>query len=205
MFHLSQANTRYGADNLWSVAQNERGARARTRQAIIAAAIEVLGQNPAAALSDIAAAAEVGRTTLHRYFPERSDLLRAVAAESSARLDRATANARLEEGTGAEALQRLCREYFDLGNLLSLIFNEPQCLGDETPVVDDGCDDQFTAMVERGHRDGTIDICLPAPWLSSLMWSQLYAGWSYVASHNASRHEVLRLVVRTVEGAIAPR
>ncbi|HEV7709080.1 MAG TPA: TetR/AcrR family transcriptional regulator [Asanoa sp.] len=185
--------------------ENERGARARTRQAILSAAIEALGQNPAAALSDIAAAAEVGRTTLHRYFPERSDLLRAVAAEGSARLDRATDNARLDEGTGAEALLRLCREYFDLGNLLSLIFTDPECLSDATPIVDGGCDTRFSAMVDRGHRDGTIDIGLPVSWLSSLMWSQLYAGWSYASQNGTSRHEVLKLVVRTVDGAIAPR
>ncbi|MDG4827644.1 TetR/AcrR family transcriptional regulator [Asanoa sp. WMMD1127] len=183
----------------------ERGARARTRQAILAAAIEVLGQNPNAALSEIATAADVGRTTLHRYFPERSDLLRAVAAEGAARLDRATASARLDEGTGAEALLRLCREYFDLGSLLSLIFTDPECLAEATPVVDDGCDDRFSDMVDRGHRDGTIDDSLPAPWLSSLMWSQLYAGWSYVTQHGASRHDVLRLLVRTVDGAVAPR
>jgi TetR/AcrR family transcriptional repressor of lfrA len=187
------------------VQQHERGARARTRQAILAAAIDVLGQNPAAALGDIAAAADVGRTTLHRYFPERSDLLRAVAEEGSARLDRATANARLTEGTGAEALLRLCREYFDLGNLLSLIFTEQDCGDEAKPILEDGCDVDFTAMVDRGHRDGTIDHALPAEWLSSLMWSQLYAAWSYVGHHGTSRHEVLGLVIRTVDGAVAPR
>jgi len=187
------------------VPDNERGARARTRQAILSAAIDVLGQNPAAALSEIAAAADVGRTTLHRYFPERSDLLKAVAAEGSARLDRATASAKVNEGSGADALLRLCREYFDLGSLLSLIFTDPDCLAGATPILEDGCDDRFTAMIDRGHRDGTIDIALPAPWLSSLMWSQLYAGWSYVSQQGASRHEVLELLVRTVDGAVAPR
>ena len=60
-------------------------------------------------------------------------------------------------------------------------------------------------MIDRGHHDGTIDTGLPAPWLSSLMWSQLYAGWSYVTQQGASRHEVLELLVRTVDGAVAPR
>ncbi|GIF72206.1 TetR/AcrR family transcriptional regulator [Asanoa siamensis] len=184
---------------------HERGARARTRQAILSAAIDVLGQNPGAALGEIATAADVGRTTLHRYFPERSDLMRAVAAEGSARLDHATASARLDEGTGCAALLRLCREYFDLGSLLSLIFTDPDCLSESTPIVDDGCDDRFSAMIDRGHRDGTIDPGLPAPWLSSLMWSQLYAGWAYVTQHGASRHEVLNLLVRTVDGAVTPR
>lgn len=60
-------------------------------------------------------------------------------------------------------------------------------------------------MVERGHRDGTIDPELPVDWVQSLIWSQLYAGWSYLAETDASRHEVLRLILRTVDGAIAVR
>jgi TetR/AcrR family transcriptional regulator, repressor for lfrA len=185
----------------------ERGARARTRQAIIAAAVDVLAQNPAASLGDIAAAAQVGRTTLHRYYAERSDLLKAVNDEGCARLEEATVRARLDDGTGAEALARLCREYFDLGSLLSLIFNESFQFAFASPEGADafaGCDARFMAMVERGHRDGTIDPELPATWLTSLLWSQLYAAWSFVDEHDASRHDVLRLLVRTVTGAVTP-
>ncbi|MCX4385513.1 TetR/AcrR family transcriptional regulator [Micromonospora peucetia] len=178
------------------------GSRARTRQAIVDAAIEVLGRNPAASLGDIATAADVGRTTLHRYFAERADLLAAVGTEANARLDRATAQARMAEGTGASAVHRLCQEYFDLGSLLSLIFTEPETGAGTTGG---GCDPDFAAMVERGHRDGTIDPELPVDWVQSLIWSQLYAGWSYLAETDASRHEVLRLILRTVDGAIAVR
>jgi len=183
----------------------ESGSRARTRQAIIEAAIEVLGQNAAASLGEIAVAADVGRTTLHRYFPERSDLLAAINAESVARINQATERARLGEGTGAEALRRLCHEYFDLGELLSLIFSDPQLVTDPLESEQGACDPQFVAMVERGHRDGSLDPEMPPDWLQSVLWSQLYSGWSYLAETGASRHEVLRLVVRTVEKAIAPR
>ncbi len=179
------------------------GSRARTRQAILDAAIEVLGRNPAASLGDIAAAASVGRTTLHRYFAERSDLLAAVGTEAVARLDRATARARITEGTGGSALRRLCQEYFDLGDLLSLLFGESQLPAETAWDGPNGCDPAFAAMVERGHHDGTIDPELPADWLQSLIWSQLYAGWAYQAQTGVSRHEVLRLVLRTVDGAIA--
>jgi AcrR family transcriptional regulator len=181
------------------------GSRARTRQAIVDAAIEVLGRNPAASLGDIATAADVGRTTLHRYFAERADLLTAVGAEAVARLARATAQARTAEGTGASGVRRLCQEYFDLGDLLSLIFSEPELCADPATGGPAGCDPAFTALVERGHRDGSIDPELPAGWVQSLVWSQLYAGWAYLAETGASRHEVLRLILRTVDGAIAAR
>ncbi|MDG4795861.1 TetR/AcrR family transcriptional regulator [Micromonospora sp. WMMD1082] len=186
------------------VTTEESGSRVRTRQAILQAAIEVLSRNPAASLSEIAAAAHVGRTTLHRYFAERSDLLAGVVAEGVARLNRATARARLDEGSGAEALHRLCAEYFDLGDLLSLIFAEPQLVNDPAWATE-VCDDDFHTVVTRGHADGSIDPALPATWLQSVLWSQLYAGWSYLAEHDVSRHEVLGLVTRTIAGAVAPR
>lgn len=185
--------------------QQERasGSRGRTRQAILDAAIEVLGHNRAATLAEIAVAADVGRTTLHRYFAERADLLAAVSAEGVTRLNRATAQARTADGTGASAVRRLCQEYFDLGDLLGLIFSEPQLIADPAWTRAGDCTGSFVSMVERGHRDGTIDPELPATWVQSVIWSQLYVGWSYAAETDASRHQVLRLVLRTVDGAIA--
>ena len=59
-------------------------------------------------------------------------------------------------------------------------------------------------MVRRGHADGSIDPELPASWIQSLIWSQLYAGWSYLAEYQASRHETLRLILRCVSGAVRP-
>lgn len=182
----------------------ERGARARTRQAIVSAAIEVLSTNPSASLGEIATAADVGRTTLHRYFAERTDLVKAIAEESFHRLDQATLRARLGEGPAADALGRLCAEYFDLGSLLSLIFAESRVV--DTTVWDQSeCGDvAFNALVERGHRDGTIDPSLPADWVQYVMWSALYAAWSYAAETEATRLETLRLLVRTVVNGVKP-
>lgn len=175
------------------------GSRARTRQAILDAAVGVLSRNPAASLGDVAAAADVGRTTLHRYFPERGDLMSALKEEADRRLDQAGVRARMSEGSGAAALRRLCQEYFDLGDLLSLLFQEQVGFEEEG-----ACDDGFEAMVLRGHADGSIDPELPPVWVQSVMWSQLYAGWGYLSYGTASRHETLRLVLRCVDGAVRP-
>jgi TetR/AcrR family transcriptional repressor of lfrA len=182
------------------VSTTHSGSRARTRQAILDAAIEVLSRNPAASLGDVAASADVGRTTLHRYFPERSDLITALRSEAGDRLDRARLRARVSEDTGAAAVRRLCQEYFDLGDVLSLLFREQVAFDDEGT----GCDADFEAMVHRGYADGSIDPELPPVWIQSLMWSQLYAGWSYLAEAGASRHETLRLILRCVDGAVRP-
>jgi AcrR family transcriptional regulator len=178
----------------------------RTRQAIVDAAIEVLARNPAAPLGEVAAAANVGRTTLHRYFAERADLTAALRAEVVHRLRRATERARVAEGTGAAAIRRLCQEYFDLGDVLSLILTEQLQLTDaDWQQTAERDADVVVEMVERGHRDGTVDPELPASWIQSLIWSQLYAGWSYLGERGVSRHEALRLILRTIGGAVAAR
>src|SRR5690625_4779956 len=83
------------------------GVRARTRKAILDAAASVLARNRAATLADIAAAADVGRTTLHRYFPDRNTLLRELTSDSGEALDRAVVDAAVEQGPPREALRRL--------------------------------------------------------------------------------------------------
>ncbi|WP_239140620.1 TetR/AcrR family transcriptional regulator [Actinoplanes campanulatus] len=175
------------------------GSRARTRQAILDAAIQVLARNPGAPLGDVATAADVGRTTLHRYFAERDDLLTALREEAGRRLGEARHRARLGDDSGASALRRLCQEFFDLGDVLSLLFRE------QVAIEGEGCDEDFEAMVRRGYEDGSVDPELPPIWLQSLMWSQLYAGWHYVTECQVSRHEALRLILRCVDGAVTPR
>ncbi|WP_433824958.1 TetR/AcrR family transcriptional regulator [Actinoplanes sp. CA-015351] len=178
------------------------GSRARTRQAILDAAIGVFARNPAAPLGDVAVAAGVGRTTLHRYYADRAELLTALRVEAGERLEAARLRARINDGTGADAVRRLGQEYFDLGDILSLLFNEQVSFEAETTTGGGGCDPEFTAMVLRGHADGTIDPSLPADWVQSVLWAQLYAGWGYLAEQRVSRHEALRLILHSLGGAL---
>src|ERR1051325_1928203 len=92
------------------------GPRARTRQAILEAAVTVLSRRPTATLSDVADAAQVGRTTVHRYFPDRASLEDALSLHLLAQIRGAAGRARLDEGTGREAVLRVGRELFDLGD-----------------------------------------------------------------------------------------
>ncbi|WP_205753644.1 TetR/AcrR family transcriptional regulator [Arthrobacter ruber] len=178
------------------------GVRSRTRQAIVAAAVTTLASDPSASLADVADAAGVGRTTLHRYFAERSDLVAGVTEECGRAVAAAHACARLLDGTGREALLRLCREYFDLGDVLALVFNG---------VVElDGAlsDDEAGLSVrvcERGHDDGSLDPGQPALWLVNVLWCSLYSGWAWMQEHGSSRHDALELLLRTLDGAVRPR
>ena len=65
------------------------GSRSRTQNAILEAAASVLGRNPAATMPEIAEAAAVGRTTVHRYFADRDTLIRAATADAIRALQQA--------------------------------------------------------------------------------------------------------------------
>ncbi|HLI44717.1 MAG TPA: TetR/AcrR family transcriptional regulator [Acidimicrobiales bacterium] len=69
------------------------GTSERRRVALIDAATGVLVAEPGASLAAVAAAAGVGRTTLHSYFPNRGELLRAVADRSLELCDSVVAEA----------------------------------------------------------------------------------------------------------------
>ena len=70
-------------------------AEVRRPRALLDVAADVLGANPSASLAAIAAAAGIGRTTLHKQYATRQDLLAAVATHV---LDRAEEAARVASG-----------------------------------------------------------------------------------------------------------
>jgi AcrR family transcriptional regulator len=194
------------ATTLWRVSSPaaETGTRARTRRAIVEAAIAVLSKSPSASLGDVAAAARVGRTTLHRYFPERSDLLTAIGREALEQVDAARLRARVDDGPADAALGRLCEEYFELGDVLTLMFTEPQTMADPIWEQDTESDKALFALVERGHAEGTIDPGLPPLWMQQVLWSLLYVAWDHVRTHGARKHDALALCLRSLRNCVAP-
>ncbi|GEK21815.1 TetR/AcrR family transcriptional regulator [Cellulomonas xylanilytica] len=177
------------------------GARGRTRKAILDAAVRALAQDPAASLGQIADAADVGRTTLHRYFPDRAELLAAVAQEAGQQLSDAAGRARLDDGPGLDALLRSCQTLLQLGDLLTLMFSEVvsiEACGSElgfTQALDDAC--------ARGLADGTLDTRLTAGWVQGVLWSSLYLGWSELREGTTPSHDVVSQLLLTVRKALA--
>lgn len=177
--------------------------QARTRRAILDAAVRVLSADFGAPLAEIARQAGVGRTTLHRYFPERGDLLSAIAADALERTGVAVARTRLDEGPALEALERLCQELFELGDVLMLLFSEPRLMSDPVWEEETDSDRAILAAIARGHAEGAIDPAMPAAWTQELIWALLYTAWEHARTHDVPKHEALGLCLRTLRRAIA--
>lgn len=184
----------------------ESGTRARTRRAIIEAAVALLARTPNASLTEVAAEAGVGRTTVHRYFPERSDLLAALTEEADRRVHEASDRARQSGGGADEVLVRLCQEYFELGDWLTLLFTQSVRPDNEDFWNEEGgpADAEMVQLVERGHRDRTIDDTMPPDWVEGLLWSLLFTAWAQVRIGAMTRHDATTLCLATLRKVIAP-
>jgi AcrR family transcriptional regulator len=183
---------------------DESGTRARTRRAILDAAVQVLSQHSGASLAEVAAAAGVGRTTMHRYFPERAELLAGISSDLLERVAAATERARPDAGPAVAALERLCQAYFALGDGLLLTMNEPYLFTEPAWQEETESDRALLRLVERGHAEGTMDPDLSPEWVQTVLWSLLYAAWMHARDNDVPEHEALALCLRTLRKAVAP-
>ncbi|MFY1690696.1 TetR/AcrR family transcriptional regulator [Plantactinospora sp. WMMB782] len=182
----------------------ESRVRARTRRAILDAAITVLAQHSTASLGDVADAAGVGRTTLHRYFPERADLLTALSTDVLARIDAAAERAEPERGPAPDALERMCQEFFELGDILMCVFSQPELVNTPTWEECSEADRTLLRLVRRGHAEGTLDPALDPAWVQQVLWSMLYAAWQHTRENSVSKHRALDLCLRSLRKVVAP-
>jgi AcrR family transcriptional regulator len=181
----------------------ETRTRARTRRAILDAAVQVLGENSSAPLAQVARTAGVARSTLQRYFAERADLVCALGEYADELINEATERARTTEGTGLEAFRRLVPEYFGLQKVIMLAFGADDSWNE---LDEQGCGEADRALfdlVERGHADGSIDPRITPIWAQQLLWSGLYAAWAYVGNGRTPAYEALNLCVYSLVKAVA--
>ena len=177
-------------------------AKERTRKAILDAAAALLARNPAATMGEIAEAAKTVRSTVHRHFAERADLIAALRAYAEEQLSEAAARARPHEGNGAEVLLRLCQEYFDRSDLLMGAYGGLTQAEDIESMA--STDTDLHRLVERGHSDGSIDRSLSGVWVEQTLWSLLYAAWLLATAGKATRHEALTLFLQSFAKLLSP-
>lgn len=169
---------------------------------IIVAAIKVFTKNPAAPLEEVAQAAKVGRTTLHRYFQNREALVVAITADCNERIQQAVVRAKLHEGRGIDALYRLCHELFEVGDLLLLFAQLPQAMP-AGMTQSQRVDKQISDAVARGHRDKTLEPSFDVLWIQNLLWTLIYSSWEHMNLAGMKKHDCLSLLLLTFKKAVS--
>jgi AcrR family transcriptional regulator len=180
--------------------------RSRTRGAILAAAASVLARDRAATLPDIAEAAGVGRTTLHRYFPDRESLIEAAVEDSIQAIYQSVAEAALHQGPSMDAMRRAVAAMVAVGDRLMFVFGDPRLLrGYRAPDGVVPPSDPVLDLIERGQAEGAFDPEVSASWIQHVLWVLVYRGCEDADSGELSRHGITATVIRTLENGIHVR
>ena len=146
-----------------------------TRTRILDVALEVLGQDPDAAMADIASAAGVVRRTVYGHFPSRTDLVltltRRAVNEVAAVLTEVNATDRAAEEVWVDFIARvwpLARRY-----RLLLVLRRSE-YSNEIHALLKPVEATLADLVQRGQDSGVFGRHLPAQVLSQLAYAAVF-------------------------------
>ncbi|GAQ52550.1 DNA-binding transcriptional repressor AcrR [Streptomyces acidiscabies] len=147
-----------------------------TRNRILDVALDVLGDNPDAAMGDIASAAGVVRRTVYDHFPLRLDLVRTLAeravTEVAAVLTEVDAPDAEADATWVEFIARLWPVAHRYRVLLALRRGE---YGEAIHSLLGPVDELLADLVKRGQDSGVFAQHLPAGILSQLAYGVVFS------------------------------
>jgi AcrR family transcriptional regulator len=174
------------------------------RGSVLEVAAEVLVARPTASLAEVARAAGIGRTTLHKQYATRDDLLVAVAHRGLDLLHAAVADVELppdvtDPDAVADTLDRLVGSFVPLGPELAFLLRQPSL--DDEPEVQrrfEALEPPLAALVRRGQQAGLLRTDMPDAWFVATLYAQVYVAWEGVATGWLAPRDAPDLVVRTL-------
>jgi AcrR family transcriptional regulator len=163
-------------------------------------AAQVLVMDPSAPLAVVAAAAGVGRTTLHKRYPTRDALLVAVAHRAldlcHDAVDSAVSGATGDRDGG---LRRLVGALVPVGPQLAYLFRQPSLekhpeLRARTVALDPG----LLAVLTAASDAGVVRADLGQWWCLSTLYALVYIAWEGVAIGKLAPDDAPDLVLTTL-------
>lgn len=173
----------------------ESSTRTRTRSTLLLGAMATLRERPAASLGEIAAGSGISRSTLHRYYPDRRQLLAAIEELVEAEYEAAVEAAHVDEGTALEAFSRLVDELFRRLDVLAWWLRQDA-------EDDEELDSRIGGLITRGQVDGSIAAGLSGAWVEGLVWAGLWAANDLVVAGVHSRRDVRSMCRRSLVRAV---
>ncbi|MET9630562.1 TetR/AcrR family transcriptional regulator [Lentzea sp. NPDC006480] len=155
----------------------------------------MLLRDPTASLGDVAKAAGVGRTTLHKRFPTRSALIRALANDA---LDLAESVLSQVDFHADDAVEDLVTRLLALGPRVEFLMRFPGMEQDvalhaRILTLDQRVLDLITRLQgSRLRRD------LPAWWILRTLYGGLFNSWEAIAAGQLAPLDAPRFVLSTL-------
>jgi AcrR family transcriptional regulator len=179
------------------VARRRAAIRRDTAAALLDVAVEVLVADPSASLAEVAEAAGIGRTTLHKHYATRDDLLRAVGHRSIDRWEQLIASVPDDAGDGG--LGALATAMISAGPYVAFLWRNP--IFDHAEDIRHRRHDvapQVLAVLNRAQAKGLIRADVPDFWLLRTFYSVVYVATDSIDDGNLAPLAAPELVVSTL-------
>jgi AcrR family transcriptional regulator len=173
---------------------------------LLTAATHLLLRQPTASLAEVAAATGVSRTTLHSRFPTRQALLVGLAQAAMDLVEKAYADARLDDADVAASLRRVVERLVPLGERVEFLLRE-RSLDDEPEIVARYAelDGPLVEFVGRAQEAGALRGDLPDWWIVAALNGSVYAAWEAIADGRLAPRDAPSLVLGTVLDGVGAR
>lgn len=182
---------------------HRRAVAERNIEAILDAAERLLEGRTQATISAVAAEARISRVTVYAHFPTREQLLEAVAERAVQRTTAALDEAGLDEGSAADALDRvLAVGWRALGRYDAIAqATAEQLTWDARRRLHETAIARVEDLVERGRKQGDFRTDLPTEWLVASSFALIHAAGEEVRAGRlelAAAPQVLRATMRAL-------
>jgi AcrR family transcriptional regulator len=160
---------------------------------------------PAASLAELAAAAGVARTTLHKHYATRDEVIRAVGRNVIDQCGRAVAAALAADPAGqepadpVERLRRVVTALVPAGAQLAFLFRQPELDADAGIAARQSSelDEPIVAVVREARAAGLLRSDQPEWWTASAIYALIYIAWEGVERGTLAPVDAPRLAMDT--------
>ncbi|TCC03998.1 TetR/AcrR family transcriptional regulator [Kribbella soli] len=177
----------------------------RNIAAILTAAAECLGRDPAVSTSEIAKAAGVGRVTLYGHFPSRAELVDAVFVQAIATGEETLGQVDLT-GDPRDALTRLIESSWHLVDQYRALLLAAQDALPPGRVRELHADPmaRVERLLERGRTENVFRTDLPTSWLVSVMHNVMHGAASEIQAGRITSEQAAPYITATLLAAFTP-
>jgi len=171
----------------------------RDRSSLLDAAAEVLVADPGASLAEVAEAAGIGRTTLHKHYATRDDLLRAVGQRALDLWRQAVDQVGVDDTEQPDGgLRALAAALIPIGPQLIFLWRTP-AFDNHLEIDKQGyaMDERSLALLARAQGRGLLSAGVPSWWLLQSLYSLVYVASESIQSGWLAPREAPDLVVTT--------
>ncbi|MEU6744202.1 TetR/AcrR family transcriptional regulator [Streptosporangium sandarakinum] len=154
-----------------TAARSLRADAERSVRAILEAAERLLAEEPGASMEQIAAAAGVARTTIHRRFANRQALIEALASSAARQLAQAVEDGRPDTAPPLVAMHRITANVLQVKSAWAFALELPADPDSEAAVLQRDIARRCIAVLKRAQADGLIDEAADLDWVRQVYYA----------------------------------